>query len=350
VYAGKTINGWLQDPTMKPIQNLYPVEFPRRLAAVETTTYSTKEAWPIEFTREGLEAEFLWLADTAVASREAWGDVPGVYSFCPVRGVKPGATVYAKFSDPRASQGNEQPIYFAGQFYGSGRVFYMGSGEMWRSRAVNETYFEQFYTKLIRHVSQSRLLRGSTRGVLLVGQDRAMVGNTIEVRAQLTNSQLEPLDVSSVNAEIIPPDGSVQTVALRRDPARVGTFVGQVAVLQEGAYRLELPIPESDHERLSHRIQVKIPDLEKEDPRRNDALLSAIAKNTGGKYFVGVHEALADHGPNSLAALLPDRTNTVILTASPNPKWDEAWLRWVMIVVCGSLCLEWLIRRLAKLA
>ena len=57
------------------------------------------------FTREGLEADFLWLADTATASRQAWAEFPGVYSYCPVRGPKPGATVFARFSDPRAAPG-----------------------------------------------------------------------------------------------------------------------------------------------------------------------------------------------------------------------------------------------------
>ena len=350
VYAGKTINGWLQDATMKPVQNLYPVEFPRRLTAVETTMYATKEAWPIEFTREGLDAEFLWLGDTATASRQAWSSFPGVYGFCPVRGAKPGATVYARFSDPRAGQGGEQPIYFAGQFYGSGRVFYLGSGEIWRTRAVDESYFEQFYTKLIRHVSQGRLLRGSSRGVLLVGQDRCMVGNTVEVRAQLTNSRLEPLDVPSVNLEVIQPGGAMRTAALRRDATRAGAYVGQFPALLEGTYRLELPVPESDRERLSRRVQARVPDLERENPRRNDALLSAIAKSTGGKYYVGVQSMLSDKEGPSLVSQLPDRTNTMILTAAPNPKWDETWLRWLMTALCGVLCLEWLIRRLAKLA
>ena len=123
-----------------------------------------------------MEADFLWLGDSATASSQAWASFPGVFSYCPVRGPKAGATVYARFSDPRVAQNGEGPVYMAGQFYGAGSVFYMGSAEMWRLRAIDETYFTQFYTKLIRHVSQGRLLRGSSRGVLLVGQDRYLLG------------------------------------------------------------------------------------------------------------------------------------------------------------------------------
>jgi hypothetical protein len=100
---------------------------------------------------------------------------------------------------------------------------------------------------------------------------------------------------------------------------------------------------------LTRRIQVKAPDLERENPRRNDALLSAIATATGGKYYIGV-DAAFDSQPGALASQLKDQTATVILTAAPNPKWEETWLRWMMCSLCGLLCLEWLIRRLMKLA
>ncbi len=350
VYAGKGIGGWTDNAAMTPIRNLYPVEFLSRLASMENNMYASKEPWPLEFTREGLEADFLWLGDTATAGRQAWAGFPGVYGYCPVRGPKPGATVFARFSDPRTAQGGRQPAYFAGQFYGTGSVFYLGSGEMWRLRTVDEAYFEQFYTKLIRHVSQGRLLRGSRRGVLLVGQDRYMLGNTVEVRAQLTGARLDPLVAPSVNLQVISPDGAVQTVAMRADPARAGAYQGQFPAVKEGTYRLELPVPESGGERLSRRVQVKVSDLERENLRRNDALLSTIAKNTGGKYYVGIRGAIDAGSPNSLLGQLKDKTTTVIQPIAPNPQWEETWLGWMMAVLCGLLCFEWLIRRLVKLA
>ena len=131
-----------------------------------------------------------------------------MYGYFSVRGLKPGATLYATYSDPRAAT-EGSPVYMAGQFFGSGRVFYLGSGEMWRLRELDETYFEQFYTKLIRHVSQGRLLRGSNRGVLLVERDRYLLGNTVAVRAQLNDAQLEPLEAPSVKLEIIAPGGEL---------------------------------------------------------------------------------------------------------------------------------------------
>jgi len=349
VHAARSIGGWVEDDNMEKILSLYPVEFYRRFSVLEEGMVTAEEPWPLEFTREGLEAEYLWLEDDPAAGREAWAAFEGVYSYCPVRGPKPGATVLARFSDPRAGAG-EQPVFFADQFYGSGRVFYIGSGEMWRLRRLDTTYFEQFYTKLIRHVSQGRLLRGSTRGVLLVGQDRYLLGNTVEVRAQLTDARLEPLSLPEVAIQVIhQQSGTVQTVTLSADPNRPGTYAGRFTVLEEGAYRLELPVPESD-ERLSRRIQVRVPRLEIENPQRNDQLLSSLAEETGGIYNVGFDDALNPHGDRYLVDQLKDRTTTEVLPQAPDDEWKEIWRRWMMLVLCGLVFLEWTIRRLSKLA
>ena len=84
----------------------------------------------------------------AAASEKAWDQFDGVCGYYAVKDFKSGARVYARFGDPDTAIDNVQPIYMAGQFYGSGRVFFMASGEMWRVRAVDDAYFEQFYTKL----------------------------------------------------------------------------------------------------------------------------------------------------------------------------------------------------------
>ncbi len=348
VFTGRTIGGWVEDRRMAKVRSLYPVEFQRRFSTLDDGMITAAEPWPLEFSREGLQAEYLRPVDGAVAAEQVWAGFEGVYSYCPVRGPKPGATVLARFSDPRSGSGRQRPVFFATQFYGSGRVFYIGSGEMWRLRRSDDTYFDKFYTKLIRHVSQGRLLRGSSRGVLLVGQDRYLLGNSVEVRAQLTDVRLEPLDAPEVALQVVLPDGAVQTVALKPDPSRTGTYAGRFPVLQEGSYRLELPVPESRDERLLRRIQVNVPDLERENPARNDALLGQIAERTGGKYYTGLETALGSTD-ESLVALLKDRTRTIIVPEAPDPVWEETWLRWMMCVLCGVLCFEWLIRRLFKM-
>jgi hypothetical protein len=241
------------------------------------------------------------------------------------------------------------PAYFVGQFYGSGRVFYIGSGEMWRLRRIDEGYFEQFYTRLIRHVSQGRLLRQSSRGSLLVDKDRSLLGSTAEIRAQLTDAQLKPLKAAGVPLEVILPDRGVQTISLRANPGREGMFTGQITLLQEGAYRLELPVPDSP-ERIVRRIQVRLPDLERENPQRNDTLLGRIADGSGGRYYESMSDAWGPDADDPLVEHLRDRTRTSILASGPNPLSERPWLAAMMLILCGLLCGEWLVRRLLKLA
>ena len=90
--------------------------------------------------------------------------------------------------------------------------------------------------------------------------------------------------------------------------------------------------------------------MERENPQRNDTLLKRIANDSGGIYYIGIPAMLGKGLQQPLVELLKDRTKTELTTVAPNPLWEETWLRWLMIGLCGVLCLEWLIRRLFKLA
>jgi hypothetical protein len=374
VFTCQPMDGWLQDPHMAKIRNLYPVEFQRQSLIRETTFFNSKDVSPVKLTPEGLEKDYLWLAGTAPASAEAWGKF-GVYSVCPVRGLKGGATALAHFTDPAAAVGDKKPPYLAEHRYGAGWVFYIGSGEIWRLREQDPGYFDQFYVKVLRHVSQERLQQGSSRGRLVVVRgDKYAVGSTVDVRAEkITNLRLEPLTAAmmpNLKLQVVPQEkGDVRTVLLYADPTRAGTYAGQFPVLQPGKYRLELLLPESRDERLTRAIEVRVPRLETENSQRYDAQLSRIAKDSGdekpggrvGKYYVSLdaafnpkpvksESAAAAEADKPLAEQLKDMTKTEILPEDLPPEEEEARLMWMMFGICGVLCMEWLVRRLMKLA
>ena len=151
------------DNALKDLQKLYPVFFERldcgTLTRCACRATLARGAYP-----RGREAGFLQLADNSPDIEGPWKEFPGVYRCYPTSGAKAGATVYANFADPRVQNEHGQPILFAAQFYGSGRTLYLGSPEMWRLRAVDEAYFERFWTKAIREVGQGRLRRGQPAG------------------------------------------------------------------------------------------------------------------------------------------------------------------------------------------
>jgi len=349
VATSRWVNDHRTRRKMAKIRNLYPVKFRTSfsdLVEADDDRFQRDEAHPLQFTREGLDAPFLWLGDTAVDSEQAWA-LTGVYGYFSVADAKPGAVVYAEFGDPEAAIEIGKPIYLAEQFYGAGRVLYQGSGEFWRLRAVDESHFETLYTKLIRHVSQGRMLRGSRRGVLSVGRDRAVVGATIDLRANLSDRQQKPLTEPQVTLQVVAPDGTPTTMTLAKNDQQDGLYEGQLLVVQEGLYRLELEVPNADGEILTKSIDVQIPNLERDHSMRNDKLLAELTEGTGGQYFVGLTGA---DQVDRLAAQLPDATQISYETGILDRTWETKWMRWMMVLVCGCLCLEWLLRRLLKLA
>jgi len=343
------------DPRINTLKALYPVVFHYLgSATLSLGKFGSEKAWPLQFTRDGQEAEFLWLGENATESERAWGQFEGVCGYYAVKEAKHGARVYARFGDPDTAIDNVQPIYMAGQFYGSGRVFFIASGEMWRVRAVDDSYFEQFYTKLIRWAAEGRLLRDSSRGVLLVDKDRAALGDQIAVRAILQDAQHQPLKLERVQATLIQPDSTRAPLTMKavKDEGRDGIYVEQFTAMQEGDYRVELQHPAAADQFLAREVRVKIPAREMEFPERNDALLRDIADKTSAEYFVGMDSVIgkkseADH---QLADLIKRQDQVTPLQGSPDRSFERQLMGWLLALICGALSLEWLLRRLSKLA
>ena len=338
------------------VKGLYPVVFyGRGSATLGLARFASETPWPLQFTSDGRDAEFLWLEDDALLSEQAWSSFEGVYGYYAVKDPKPGARVYARFADPNTAIDGELPIYLAGHFYGAGRVFFQASGEMWRVRAVDEGYFESYYTKLIRWVSQGRLLRDSSRGVLLVDKDRCMLGDHITVQAILNDAQHQPLTADRVSASLLDPDGRRVPLELLRveDAARPGMYSAQFTAVLEGDYRVELQPPHgAEGELLRREVRSRIPALETEQPQRNDSLLKNLADKTGGAYYVGFATALqpgADGRPQ-LVNLIAPQDQITYLSGTPDKRFERLLMTWLMGLICGVLCLEWLIRRLTKLS
>jgi hypothetical protein len=351
VNAGNIVRSWVYEPDYQPLRDLYPVDFLDRFAQLGDRPPGSKTAWPLDFTRAGIETDFLRLDDNAAQSQRVWSAFDGIYGGYPVRGVKYGATVYARFADSMAEPSGYDPVYFAGQFYGKGRVFYMASGEMWRLRQLDDALFEQFYTRLVRHVTMGRLHQGSPRGdALLLEKEQYSVGDTVPVVAHLKNAARQPLDVPDVTLFIFDPQGKGEPLKLVRDAARPGTYRGEFVVRQAQDYRLDLELPESDQEALSKVIKVTASDRENRQPQQNDTALKQLAESTGGRYFSSVAAANGKTGDAPLAPGLEDQTRVTPVAGDVDPVWKAAWAKWMMFGICGLLCIEWLLRRLFKLA
>lgn len=325
---------------MEKLLQLYPVVLEAR-SAIEDDDF--QQPWPLEFTREGLESPFLQLTDNTVTSANAWREFQGIYRCFPSDGAKAGATVYARFTDPRSATGAEQPILLASQFFGAGRILYLGSAEFWRLRALEEEYYDRLWIKLLREVGQGRLLRGTNRGILLLEKTQYPLGATVQVRARILDPQFKDYEAEKVAMEIYDPAGKPLSPppTLLADKTRPGHFAGFFIAGQPGTYKLELPIPDSRDE-LKASISIKLPNLEFDHPEQNEQLLRALARKETGGLYLALNEAAAQ-----LPLLLPDRTVQKVQFDFPRPLWDR---QWVMYVLVALLSLEWLTRKLLRLA
>jgi hypothetical protein len=343
------------------LKALYPVVFSSEgNTAINLGRVGGDYPWPLQFSRDGQSEKFLWLEDDAARSDAAWASFPGVYGYFAVRDVKKGARVYAHFSDPQErSLDDQQPIYLAGHFYGAGRVFFEASGEMWRLRAVDDSYFQKYYTKLVRWVSQGRLMRDSSRGVLLVDKERCFLGDTVTVNAVLTSAQREPLTVPDVSAVLVQPDGQRTTLVLNNvaEATQEGSYQGQFIPDMGGDYRVELAPPQSVADLLVREVHCTSSEAETRRPLRNDEVMQRIADRTRGQFYVGMEAAMtgytrpgeASSVPSLFDALVPQDQKTP-LPGTPDRGFKRLLSTWLLALIAGVLSLEWLIRRLGKLA
>ena len=332
-------SGTAGDEQFKPLLELYPVVLSSYFTASRFDQDSS-QPWPIQFTKEGQSLGFLQLTDDPVSSAARWKEFAGIYRCYPTNGHKAGAKVYANFSDPRAAA--EPPVLMAGQPLNKGFVFYLGSAEMWRLRSVSEDDYDRFWIKTIREVGQGRSKRGTKRGLMMPDSHKLLIGQTLRVRARVLDAKYEPLEAETISLEVYDPTGKPLTPPrqLRRDPSNPGIFVGDFRVSLPGTYKLELTLPDS-REQVTDEIVVALPKLEDENIRQNVRLLTDLVRDTGGRYLT-IEEAMTE-----LPGLLPDRGEQFYVPERLRTLWDREW---VMYLLVSILSVEWLTRKLLKLA
>ncbi len=80
-------------------------------------------------------------------------------------------------------------------------------------------------------------------------------------------------------------------------------------------------------------------------------MLLDIAQKTGGEYFVGMDAAVGPQvGQSPLASALEPQDHVAYLPGLPDAQFARHLMGWLMALICSALSLEWLFRRLSKLA
>lgn len=325
----------------RPILNVMPVVLETLLVDLRDLDEFT-QPWKLELTKEGEISPFMDVADDVNLSRQFWNNFNGFFRTMTTAGLKSGANVLAEFSDPRMVTEFGKPSVVAGQYYGLGKSVFIGSAETYRLRAQNEEYFERFWIKLLRDVSQGRRKQGAQAGVLLVDQKEITIGESVRIRARLRDRDFQPLIRNQLPFAITTPEGQLlpSTQTMLRPVANVpGEYIADLRATSPGTYRIRLDIPELSA-MLAEQVDVMLPQLESQKTALQQTLLEQMAKETGGQYFTLDNIA-------ELPEKIVPRTEQVLISEQLQTLWDRQWL---LLLVVGLLCVEWTSRKLLNLA
>jgi len=155
------------------------------------------------------------------------------------------------------------------------------------------------------------------------------------------NAQFQPLAADKIRIEVIDPRGRplVPAPVLDRDRGRATEYFGNFRVAFPGRYRIELTVPDTN-DKATSEIDVLVPQREFASLTQDVPALKTLVDGTGGGYFTP-----AEAG--KLPALIPSAGEEFVIDQRIKELWDRPWMLWLLV---GLLSLEWLLRKLLKLA
>jgi hypothetical protein len=327
----------------------------------------------------------------------------GIFNYYPVEREKAGALVVARFTDPlaRLKDGSLQPYLVISDPASGRRVVWLGSGEMWNLRRHSEAYHERFWTKLARYAASGSQGKSHKRIVPYIGPK--YVGNKpFEFEAKIDGKGGEPLSKNAkpplLTLEV--PAGAPEEAPRELKPKAQssGMFSHRLQLRMAGEYKWKLKVPETnDTAEGSFHIDEPNPELDNTRPDFEqlwqlaspaEAVLNRIELDSDknevlkslsrGRPSVGKgdkeegkeegqREKLRLYFTLSNAHLIPRCMNYVPKVqrskGAVEDQWDEGFtvvpaeppkqpikLSYVLLLVVGLLSVEWLVRKLLRLA
>jgi hypothetical protein len=321
------------NPDLAPLITLVPVVLKDSRLVGLNIGHDPTRPYALNFAKNAAVYDFIKLDEEAAEPFEPWdrffwaGPRPegsketrpqrGFYNYYPVEKVKPASSVLATFAGPAASRlpdGSEQP-FLVSMPYGNGKTFYLGSGELWRLRQFKESFYERFWIKLARYAASGGLSRLSKYGHLLVA--RQATTGVVPVEAQILGEDMKPLarDARPVVKVKRPADFNAELdketpkeFELRPKNTQGewnGWFTGTFRVRTPGVYELSVPIPGTSQALTTNPLEIRKPNLERDNVRPNFGSLYQLA-SPADKALSGMNPAFRGE---VLRALQPPSTD-----------------------------------------
>jgi hypothetical protein len=369
------------------------------------TTEATRDMEFLKLAEEGEKGAGAFLADWTEFfgkdDKTASGVLRGFYNFYPLVNAKPGAQVLARFAEESAKlkDGQEMPFLVISNPVEPRRVVWLGWGDMYRLRMFHEGWYERFWTKLTRYVgslNQGKLvkrIRPNFPKVVKLGETKTFEAQIDDVGGNRLNPNAKP----EIRIKLIRPGENVNPTPEQKQeleeklrflsykPKSDGWFVLRYKPPFAGEFELELKIEETK-DALTHRFTVEAADPERDNTRPDfdsmyrmssfidEEVLNRMKEADRKKLLDGLRKPSLegeqkDDRPRLFftlanAELIPLCMDSSISQrrdySDPTPVWDRwPWLGHAWEVLGGwatlggivfLLCLEWLTRKLLRLA
>lgn len=311
----------------------------RTEAEVRLTTQST---YALDLTAEGRGDPIFEFHPDPIRNRTILGSLPGMYWSFPVTRARPGATVLARHGDPRMQNQYGRHVLLASQLYGPGRTVFIGFDSTYRWRYLSEDYFDGFWARLIDRVGRNKALGGRFPFQVNLGKSAYRVGERIALGVRFTEAAAVA-EASGIAAELEVEGQAAEPIVFERATDDPALLTATVPAERAGAYTLRITPATGAEPGAATRVstttfRVEPPRREVDEPSLNRALLSDLARMTGGKVLDVPQLARLDE-----AIPMREVTRTV---EHRDELWDAPLIYAIIIL---GLTAEWILRKLYRM-
>ncbi len=297
------------------------------------------ELFTPRLTRNGEFSPLLRLAGEDAENRFAWSQLPQLQGVYVTGRIKPGAEVLLEH--PALQYQNQALPVIVTQRYGSGRVLSLTTASTWRWQMMMDSEdpsHETLWRQMLRWLAVS----APDRVTLEFDREFYNIGDEVRVTARVLDEQYEPDNDASLWIQTTNPLDEITDTPMEWNIEEDGIYRSTFIADQEGVFDLLVDLTSAAGEEGAEKRAaiVVTPSLREFNNAGMDrGLLGRMAEAAGGSYFDldevgGLPEAI-EFTPNAYS-----RETQIDL-------WDEPWL---LALLVGLLCIDWMTRRLRGLS
>ena len=202
--------------------------------------FGSKTPMRFELTEAGRRSLLTKLADTQDENLDAWNTLPGFQWYAPVVRAKAGTEVLCVHQEMSNEYGRV-PLLVTKTF-GAGKVLFMGTDGAWRwRRGVEDKYHYRFWGQVVRWMAYQRNMAKGESMRFYFSPDQPVLGQTLSLRANVMETNGEPLAGGDVTARIEAPSGKFKAIRLKSGGVDSwGSFEGRYEIEEPGSHSVIL--------------------------------------------------------------------------------------------------------------